>query len=234
MSGLMSGDGKQSCSQPLRPSSTLPPWGEAPAICGSCHRLRQPGLLPGSCREVGGNWLRWRRFRSPRSRRNPRHEASYASPGRCRHHPSPAATSSDGPAGGRAGVRLPTTVIWCRGRWGPRALAVLGRPRAPSAPLVPLVIWAEASFSPRFCPRALCATDVMGWESGEEGTGPFMVFNALGPFFHSPLTRRRRRGSFLRQLSRKPKHLTSGFGRGPEAGSAQSLTQCLPPSIQRP
>jgi hypothetical protein len=34
-----------------------------------------------SCREVGGNWLRRRRFRSARSRRNPRHEASYASLG---------------------------------------------------------------------------------------------------------------------------------------------------------
>jgi DNA invertase Pin-like site-specific DNA recombinase len=34
--------------------------------------------MKGSCREVGGNWLRWRRFRSPRSRRNPRHEGSYA------------------------------------------------------------------------------------------------------------------------------------------------------------
>ena len=32
-----------------------------------------------SCREVGGNWLRRRRFRSARSRRNPRHEGSYVS-----------------------------------------------------------------------------------------------------------------------------------------------------------
>jgi hypothetical protein len=32
-----------------------------------------------SCREVGGNWLRRRRFRSARSRGNPRHEGSYAS-----------------------------------------------------------------------------------------------------------------------------------------------------------
>ncbi|MGH6899362.1 MAG: hypothetical protein ACREJ5_22900, partial [Geminicoccaceae bacterium] len=36
-----------------------------------------------SCREVGGNWLRWRRFRSARSRRNPRHEGSYARLGIC-------------------------------------------------------------------------------------------------------------------------------------------------------
>ena len=33
---------------------------------------------PRSCLEVGGNWLRRRRFRLARSRRNPRHEGSYA------------------------------------------------------------------------------------------------------------------------------------------------------------
>jgi hypothetical protein len=36
---------------------------------------------PGSYREVGGNWLRWRRFRLARSRRNPRHDRSYATMG---------------------------------------------------------------------------------------------------------------------------------------------------------
>ena len=50
------------------------------------YRLERQGLFPResmvaarSCREVGGNWLRRRRFRSARSRRNPRHEGSYAS-----------------------------------------------------------------------------------------------------------------------------------------------------------
>ena len=46
------------------------------------------------CRGVGGNWLRRRRFRSARSRRNPRHEAKLRQPGRRRHRRSRGAIGS--------------------------------------------------------------------------------------------------------------------------------------------
>ncbi|MGH6900473.1 MAG: DUF4157 domain-containing protein, partial [Geminicoccaceae bacterium] len=76
------------------PHRGIPPPGNAYGVTGQrvATRMttgeipvlqRATSFTPRSCREVGGNWLRWRRFRSARSRRNPRHEGSYARLGIC-------------------------------------------------------------------------------------------------------------------------------------------------------